>query len=808
MNIKRIIHSAENLQSAMRTVYFCLNHGGPADRGPQLLPLHLLTLLLLSASLSAQPYKNPALPIETRVKDLLSRMTVEEKTAQLRSTWSMAPRINDAVVHDAHQMDSLFGKGIGMINPDFDNTPDLAVYYRNKIRDYLRTMTRLGIPPIFLDESHHGLLMSESDVFPTSIGLACSWDTLLVENIYDFVARQASPRGTNMVLAPVIDVTRDPRWGRTGETFGEDPYLCGLMGSAVVRGLQGSNDGSIAPGHVAATLKHFTGHGEPEGGVNQGPADYPERVLRTFHMEPFRLAVDRVKPAGIMPAYVEIDGVPCHANAWLLTDVLRKEWGYKGVLVSDWWAIDQLYQKHLVAADRKAAALEAFNAGVTVDLPMGANYSELGGLVKEGKISMAALDRAVGYVLTLKFKLGLFERKNDIYVISEVVSRTALPPGRALALKAAEESMVLLKNDNAILPLQASRYRRIAVIGPCAAVNFTGDYSGIPVKNVSLLEGIRHRVGDSADVLYAKGVDLSLNGDTLSYNNFQTIDPLVLPTQEGNRRKIDSAVAVAQSADVIICAVGTNEQYGREAEAPKHYGDISNLDLPADQDELVKALVATGKPVIVYLAHGRPYSINYIAGHANAILDGWYDGEEAGDAAAAILFGDVNPSGKLTISIPRSVGQLPIYYNHKPSAQFLPYVTEANTPLYPFGYGFSYTTYRYSPPRLSSGAMAANGSVTVSVDVTNDGKRGGDEIVQLYIHQKVSSVTRPVKELKNFSRVQLAPGETKTVSFRVNASALAFWNKDMRYTVEPGVFEITVAPSSADRQHVDLTVTN
>ena len=764
-------------------------------------------LLLAWSPLLAQPYTNPALPIPQRVQDLLSRMTTGEKVAQLRSTWSAYPRINDALLADPHRMDSLFGQGIGMINPDFDNTLEQSIRYRNTIQDYLRTKTRLGIPVIFLDEAHHGLLAMQSDVFPTSIGLACSWDTLMTEHIYQFIANQSSLRGTAMVLAPVIDVARDPRWGRTGETFGEDPFLCGLMGSAAVRGFQGSNDGSIASGHVAATLKHFTGHGESEGGVNQGPADYPERVLRTFHMEPFRLAVARVHPAGIMPAYIEIDGVPCHANAWLLKDVLRKEWGYQGVVVSDWWAIDQLYQKHLVAADRRASALMAFNAGVTVDLPMGANYADLVGLAAAGRIDSAALDQAVSYVLTLKFKLGLFDRgRSSAISLAAARGVIGLPAARALALQAAEESMVLLKNDHQLLPLHAGQYKKIAVIGPCAATNYLGDYSGVPLRNVSLLEGIRARVGASAQVVYAKGVDLSLNGDTVSLNNFQYIDPLVLPTHEGNRRKIDSAVQVAQSADIIICAVGQNEQFSREAEAPKHYGDVSTLDLPSDQDELVKALVATGKPVIVYLAHGRPLSINYIAEHAGAVLDGWFTGEESGNAAAAILFGDVNPSGKLTVSVPRSVGQIPIYYNHKPSAQFLPYVTEANTPLYPFGFGLSYTEYRYSAPRLSAATMAADGSVTVTVDVTNAGGMAGDEIVQLYIHQKVSSVTRPVKELKDFARVHLGVGEMKTVGFRIDSSKLAVWGRDMRYAVEPGDFEIMVGGSSEVGKGVELGV--
>lgn len=762
-------------------------------------------LLIGGAQVSGQAYKDAAVPVVLRVQDLLSRMTLEEKVSQLRSIWSGHPRISEALLSNPRIMDSLFGQGIGMINPDFENTLEQSIENRNAIQAYLKNHTRLGIPVIFLDEAHHGLLAMKAEVFPTSIGLACSWDTLLATKIYTYVAGQANARGTNMVLAPVIDVCRDPRWGRTGETFGEDPYLCGLMGSAVVRGFQGSSDGSIAPGHVAATLKHFTGHGEPEGGVNQGPADYPVRVLRTFHMEPFRLAISRVKPAGIMPAYIEIDGVPCSASSWLLKDVLRKEWNYNGVVVSDWWAIDQLYQKHLVAPDRDAAARMAFDAGVTVDLPTGTNYAELVTLVRQNQVSMKDLDEAVGYVLTLKFKLGLFDHMGEIK-LENAESRIGLPEGRALALKAAEESMVLLKNDNHILPLARGRYHRIAVIGPCAATNYTGDYSGVPVHNVSLLEGIRNKVGSDAEVVYAKGVDLSLNGDTISMNNFQFIDPLVLPNHENNLRKIDSAVTVAGDADIVICAVGENEQFSREAEAPNHYGDNATLNLQPDEETLVRALVATGKPVIVYLAHGRPLSINYIADHANAILDGWFTGEESGDAAANILFGNINPSGKLTISVPRTVGQIPIYYNHKPSAQFLPYVTEPNTPLFPFGYGLCYTHFTYSAPRLSAPDMIKDGSVRVSVDVTNDGSVKGDEIVQLYVHQKVSSATRPVKELKDFSRIGLEPGETKTVSFTIDRSKLAFWTKDTRYDVEPGVFEIMVGRSSAEIQKVDLTV--
>ncbi|HEY4194039.1 MAG TPA: glycoside hydrolase family 3 N-terminal domain-containing protein, partial [Mucilaginibacter sp.] len=652
-------------------------------------------------------------------------MTVEEKVAQLKSTFSAIPHIDQKFLNNPKRMDSLFKNGIGMINPDFTNTPEEAVANRNAIQQYLRTKTKLGIPAIFVDEAHHGLLGMKVDIFPSSIGLACSWDTLLTEKIYTYVAAQANSRGTNLVLAPVIDPTRDPRWGRTGETFGEDPYLCGLMGSAVVRGFQGSNNGTIATNHVASTLKHFTGHGQSESGVNQAVADISENTLHSIHMEPFRLAITHVKPAAIMPAYVDIDGVPAHANRGLLTDILRKEWNYLGVLVSDWWAIDQLYQKHLVAANREDAALQAFNAGVTVDEPMGGNYRDLVELVKSGQIKMADLDRQVAYVLTLKFKLRLFDERKDIS-IENANAHIAQPEGRALALKAAEESMVLLKNQNNILPLKPNQYKKIAVIGPCAAVNYLGDYSGTTLHNISLLEGIKNKLkakSSQTEVVYAKGVDMSTHDDTIALATNTNTGRAKLPDPTRNKRMIDSAVNIAKDADVIICAVGQNQQYSQEAGAGNP-GDISTLDLLANQNELLEALMRTGKPVIVYLTHGRPLSINYAQQHADAILDGWYTGQESGNAAANIILGDVNPSGKLTITVSRSVGQVPINYDHKPSAHFFEYVTESNQPLYYFGDGLSYTTYQYSQPTLTGNIL--------NVNVTNTGKVNGEEIVQLY----------------------------------------------------------------------------
>lgn len=747
----------------------------------------LLAAVLCTCNVYAQQpalYRDPSQPVEKRVVDLLGRMTVEEKVGQLRSSFAANPKINAAFLGDERKMDSLFGHGISMINPDFDNTLGQSIDNRNATQSYLRNKTRLGIPAIFLDEAHHGLLAMQADVFPTSISLGCSWDTLLTQSIYRYVAAQARSRGTRMVLAPVIDVVRDPRWGRTGETFGEDPLLCGSMGAAVVRGLQS--------GGVAATLKHFTGHGESQGGVNQAPADFPERVLRQFHMEPFRLVVQRAQPAAIMPAYVEIDGVPAHANDWLLKDVLRKEWKYPGVVVSDWWAIDQLFNKHKIVSTRKEAALAAFNAGVTVDLPYGNNYAQLTGLVKEGKIAMKDLDEAVAFVLRLKFSLGLFDETKPVN-LEEANSKINQAEGRRLALLAAGESLVLLKNAGNILPLDKTKVRKIAVIGPCAATNYTGDYSGVPVHNVSVLEGIRNRF---TNVVYAKGVDLSRNGDTISLNNYQYTGRVQWPVHAANKAKIDSAVAIARDADVIICAVGENEQFSREAGSPDRFGDAATLDLLSDQQELAEALIATGKPVILYLAHGRPLVLTGLEPKVAAIVDGWFSGEEAGNAFAGILFGEVCPSGKLTVSVPRATGQLPVYYNHKPSAHFFEYVNEKNTPLYPFGFGLSYNTYSYSRP-VAEGRR-------VSVDVTNQGRYESDEIVQVYVHPVAPSVVQPVKALKDFARVHLRAGETKTVSFLLDDSKLAYWTRQMQLLAEPGIYEIMVGPNSNNLQKTEI----
>lgn len=744
-------------------------------------------------------YKNPDIPVNERVKDLMHRMTLEEKVAQLMGLWNGGVEdFKDEVFDDPVRMKEIFGNGCNSIHPAPFGIRD-TVRMRNRIQKYLVEETRLGIPALFVDEGQHGMMRPESTVFPQAIGLACSWDTALFEKVYSIVAHEMRSRGTHHALTPVVDVCRDPRWGRVEETYGEDPYLNGVLSCAAVKGLQGTDDGTVAPDHVAATLKHFIGHGQPEGGLNQAPGNYSMRVLRDYHMPPFRMCIDTVNPVSVMPSYNEVDGIPSHANRWLLRVLLRGEWGYKGMVVSDYYGADQLYQKHMVAADGKEAAMIAFNAGMQYEFPQGNLFKYLPELLKENKISAGDIDEAVEQVLRLKFELGLFE--NPYVDADHAVSVSKKPEHREVALKAAKESIVLLKNDG-LLPLAKDQYKTIAVIGPCAGDLFFGGYAGEPYEKVSVLEGIKRKAGSNTRVLFAQGCRLTTN-TTISYFNWK-YDDIVFAPREENLILIREAVSVAKKAEVIILALGENEHLCREAWAKTHIGDNMTLDLFGEQHELAEAILALGKPVVLYLMNGRPHSINSLAKKVPAIVEGWYMGQETGTAVADILFGDVNPSGKLTITVPKSAGQIPMYYNHKPSAQYMDYLSQDVNPLFHFGFGLSYTTFRYGPPRLEKQTIHAGESTHVLVDVTNTGNMAGDEIVQMYIRDKISSVTRPVKELRDFRRVSLAPGETITVKLDITPEKLAFHNVDMKFVVEPGEFEIMTGFSSRDE---DLQVT-
>ena len=451
------------------------------------------------------PYKNPALAVSKRVKDLLSRMTIEEKAAQLMGLWRGGIDEFDAeFMKDDQKMKEAFGLGANSIHPTFRGVKE-TVEIRNRIQKYVVEKTRLGIPVLFVDEGQHGLMRPESTVFPQAIGLACSWNPELFEKVYSVIAREIRTRGGHHVLSPVIDVCRDPRWGRVEETYGEDPYLNGILSCAAVKGLQGSSSGRIARGHVAATLKHLVGHGEPDGGQNTAPASYAVRTLYDYHMPPFKMCISKVKPASIMPSYNEVDGLPSHANKWLLQDVLRKKWKFKGMVVADYYAVAQLAEKHFVANDLKEASRIAFNTGVQYEFPQAHCYKFLPELLEEGKIKITDVNKAVAQVLELKFKLGLFE--NPYIDADAAVKVTKDPESDKLALKAAQESIVLLKNDG-LLPFKKNQYKTIAVIGPCADYVSFGGYSGEPYKKVSLLEGIRQKAGPKTEVLYARDARL------------------------------------------------------------------------------------------------------------------------------------------------------------------------------------------------------------------------------------------------------------------------------------------------------------
>jgi beta-glucosidase len=654
----------------------------------------------------------------------------------------------------------------------------------------------LGIPVWFHEEGLHGYAAVDATHFPQAIGLASSWDPELIRRVNVIVAREIRARGVREALSPVVDVARDPRWGRIEETFGEDPYLVSQLGVAAVRGLQGDAL-PLADGKVFATLKHLTGHGQPESGTNVGPASISLRTLRENFFPPFEEIVRVTNIRAVMPSYNEIDGVPSHANRWLLHDVLRGEWGFKGAVVSDYGGVEQLMSLHHVEPDLAGAAIRALNAGVDVDLPDGVAYRTLVSSVREGRVAEAQVDAAVRRILELKFLAGLFEHPYADGAAADALTDNA--EARAVALDAAHRAAVLLKNDG-MLPLSISAHKTLAVVGPNAAVARLGGYSVTPRQAISALDGIRAKLGTREPVVYAEGVRITEDDDWWA-NDVKLADP------EKNAELIKAAVKIAAAADEIVLILGDTEQTSREAWADTHLGDRDSLELVGQQNDLAAAIFDLHKPTVVVLLNGRPPAVVGIAARANALIEGWYLGQEGGTALADILFGDFNPGGKLPVTLARSVGQLPMFYNHKPSAR-RGYLFDSAEPLFPFGFGLSYTHFDIGDPHLSAPSIQKDGTVTVTVDVRNTGTRAGDEVLQLYVHDEVSSVTRPVKELKGFQRVSLGVGEAKTVSFAIGPRELRFWNADMQRVVEPGSFSILVGPNSVDLKRAVLTVTN
>ena len=771
-----------------------------------------LSLPAIHAQENQPQYRDPKQPVAARVADLVSRMTVEEKVAQIVGLWGdkelllddagnfvpekAAEQIPHGIGHVARPSDN-FGRVERGVEPG--HTARETVELVNAIQRWLVEETRLGIPAIMHEEGLHGFAALGATHFPQAVGLASTWDPDLVEEVYTVVAREMRAWGSVHALTPVIDVARDPRWGRIEETYGEDPHLVSEMGLAAVRGFQGdfhvAHDRPLAGDRVFATLKHMTGHGEPENGTNVGPANISERVLREIFFPPFERAVQEAGAMSVMASYNEIDGVPSHVNRWLLTDVLRGEWGFEGLVVADYFAVAELVTRHRVASSPADAAAQALAAGVDVELPNRQEFPTLVEQVKSGAVSEADLDRAVALGLRPRFLAGLFENPYADADHAEAVTGNA--EARALAQRAAERAIILLENDGA-LPLDASLLERIAVVGPNAAETLLGGYSDMPAHEVSLLDGVRERAGSGVEVVHAQGVRITES------RNWHA-DEVVLADAEENRRLIAEAVTVAAAADVVVLAIGDNEQTSREAWAENHLGDRPSLALVGEQEELARAMIGTGVPVVVVLIHGRPLAVGDAIAGAAAVVEAWYPGQEGGTALARMLFGDVNPGGKLPLTIPQSVGHLPAFYNHKPTAR-RGYLFDTTEPLWPFGHGRSYTTFTIGEPRLDRDTIAAAESATVTVRVTNTGDRAGDEVVQLYVRDVLSSVTRPVKELKGFRRVTLEPGQARDVAFSVGPEQLRMFDRSMRRVVEPGEFELMVGSSSVDVQSITLTV--
>lgn len=750
------------------------------------------------------PYQDPQQPIATRVQDLLGRMTLEEKIAQIGSVW-VYELLNDQRLNP-DKVNARLVQGIGQITrlagaSSLD--PVGCAQLGNALQRYLVEETRLGIPALIHEECCSGYTARNATAFPQIIGLASTWEPALAQAMTNEIRQQMRAVGAHQGLSPILDIGRDPRWGRIEETFGEDPYLIARMGVAYIQGLQGE---SLQEG-VIATVKHFVGYSVTEGGLNWAPAHLGDRELREVYLYPFEAAVKEAKAQSLMAGYHELDGIPVSASRWLLTELLRGEWGFDGLVVSDYMSINSLYNYHSYARDKAEASQMSLAAGVDVELPTMDCYGQpMIDAVHSGRIPEALVDQAVGRLLRMKFALGLFEQP---YVDPTVVAaRFDTTEQRQLAYTIAQKSLVLLKNENNLLPL-AKDLGTIAVIGPNAddVRNLVGDYSYpahielllamkgaglsetplpddldmaatfVPIQSV--LTAIRAKVSPTTQIHYAKGCDV-LGESTAGFAD---------------------AVAAAQQADVAIVVVGDKSGLTLDCSTGE-FRDRSTLTLPGVQEELVKAIVATGKPVVVVLTNGRPVSSPWIAENVPALLEAWFPGEEGAAAVADALFGDLNPGGKLPLTVVRNAGQIPRFYNHKPSGarSFLygPYVDASNEPLFPFGFGLSYTNFALSDLTLSAQQATAQDSVIIGVTVTNTGAVTGDEVVQLYTRTHGASVTRPVKELRGFQRLTLQPGESQRVNFHLAVAQTAYYDQAMRYVVEPGTLEVMVGNSAAN----------
>ncbi len=750
-------------------------------------------------------YKNSALPSKVRAADLLKRMTVDEKIAQLQCYYNKSFYVDSNGRFSIDKANKHFKNGIGQIarineaipGRTINQHPKEAALLYNEVQKYFIEKTRLGIPVMIHEEGLHGQQSQDATSFPIPIALASTWDESLLTEIFSNVAEEIRARGGQEVLAPVVDVVRDPRWGRTEETLGEDPFLISKLAIAEIKGFQGESSDYLPLNKVAATLKHFGVHGQSEGGINVSPSNIDERTAHEVFFLPFKNCIKEAKPLCIMPCYNELFGIPVHANKSLLTDLVRKKWGFNGIYVSDYYAVANLNNLHFMAPDIAKAGELAFKAGVDIETPEAEGFTHLKSALSQNKITVDEINEHVLRVLEVKFRLGLFDHPYiDADKAEEVVGNQQK---RNLAYKAASQGMVLLKNNNGFLPLDKSKIKTIAFIGPNADKCILGGYSDKPRQLISPLKAIKEKYGNDLEILYSEGVKITDKNDWFA-------DVIHLADSSENRLKIAEAVEVAQKADVVVLFVGTNESTNREGWAEGHLGDLPTLELQSNQNDLINAIVNVGKPTCAFVNSGPPQNISTLAEKVPAIMQCWYLGQESGYAMVDALFGKINPSGKLPISFPRSVGHIPAYYNYKPSARRGYNLDNKVSPLFPFGFGLSYTTFCYSNLRLSANTMKSSETITLSVELRNTGSIAGAEVVQLYIRDKFSSVTRPVKELKGFKKIFLQSGESQTVNFKIDAEMLSFYDKNMKWVAEPGEFALLVGTSSDNTNNINFNL--
>lgn len=741
---------------------------------------------------STAPYLDPHQPIEVRVRDLLGRMTLEEKIGQINMPCVYEDAMGDGI---AQKTDACRGltegtreQGIGPGGGFFTLTNTIVpegtrreVELLNELQHIATEKTRLKIPLLESEEGTHGLMCSGATVFPEGLTIGSTWNMDLVRQIYTVAAREARAIGIHQIYTLVIEPNRDPRLGRNQEGFSEDPYMCSRIAENIVAGAQG--DDVSAPDKVVSGLCHYPGQSQPASGFERGAMEISERMLRETFLPPWMAGVKKMGALGVMATYPAIDGVPTHSSDWILTGILREEMGFQGLVLSEGGGVSSIVYEH-VAPDQKKAGELAIKAGVDVGISYEPGYMQhMIENVREGRVSMAYIDRAVGRILRQKFRLGLFE--HPFTDPEHAVEVTHTKESQALALEVAREGVVLLKNEKNLLPLKKS-IKSIALIGPNADEerNILGDYVAHKVLQhvVTIREGIQNKLGMGVRVDYVKGCD-------------------VIGTKWN---EIEKARQAAKKADVAIVVVGENAREAEDATDGEGY-DVASLDLTGMQEELVEAVAATGTPTVVVLVNGRPLSVRWIAEHIPAVVEAWLPGEQGGNAVADILFGDVNPSGRLAITVPRHSGQLPAYYNYKPSKEYWikegwgrRYVDMSPFPLWEFGYGLSYTNFEYSNLRIEEPKVHTGGDVHVTAEVRNAGERAGREVVQLYIRDVISSVTTPVKQLKGFAKVALEPGEKKTVRFTLTPDDLSLLNRQMVRVVEPGEFRVMIGHSSED----------